>query len=88
MLLLECPWCGGRNASEFAYAGEPMPRPDPESAGPAEWRGYLYLRANRCGWTRERWYHRAGCRRFFEIERNTQTHELRPVGGGAGGPDE
>ena len=57
MILLPCPWCGPREATEFAHVGEVSTRPDPGSATPAQWRGYLYLRANPCGWTTESWYH-------------------------------
>ncbi len=77
MILLPCPWCGPRAATEFAHIGEVSARPDPGSATPAQWRGYLYLRANPCGWTRETWYHRAGCRRYITIERHTETNEVR-----------
>jgi sarcosine oxidase subunit delta len=77
MILLPCPWCGPRVASEFAHIGEVSVRPDPGSATPAQWRGYLYLRANPCGWTTENWYHRMGCRRFIKVERHTETNEVR-----------
>ena len=77
MILLPCPWCGPRVATEFAHIGEVSARPDPGSATPAQWRGYLYLRANPCGWTRETWYHRTGCRRYITVERHTETNEVR-----------
>jgi sarcosine oxidase, subunit delta len=78
MILLPCPWCGPRNVSEFHYAGELTPRPDPAAASPEQWRSYLYLRENRCGWRPERWYHRAGCRQYFTVERDTATNQTRP----------
>src|SRR6266516_1974629 len=49
MILLPCPWCGDREVSEFGYAGELVPRPDPGSATARQWRDYLYLRDNRRG---------------------------------------
>ena len=49
MILLPCAWCGPRDASEFQHVGEVPPRPGPAAATPAQWRGYLYLRANPCG---------------------------------------
>jgi heterotetrameric sarcosine oxidase delta subunit len=64
-------------ATEFAHIGEVSARPDPGSATPAQWRGYLYLRANPCGWTTETWYHRMGCRRYIKVERHTETNEVR-----------
>ena len=77
MMLVPCPWCGPRHAGEFGYVGEVQPRPDPTTATTTEWRDYLYLRHNRAGWTRERWYHRMGCRRYFVVERDTVTNEIR-----------
>ena len=92
MLLIPCPYCGPRNASEFAYRGEPRRRPDTAGARPDEWRDYLYGHTNRAGWVLEGWYHRAGCRRFIRVERHTVTNEIRwsgpaqasPAGGGDG----
>lgn len=77
MIMLPCPWCGQRNVSEFHYVGEATPRPDPNTVSPKQWRDYLYVRANRAGWQRENWYHRAGCRQYFGIERDTVTNEIR-----------
>lgn len=76
-MLLECPWCGPRNVSEFSHVGEQTSRPDPATADPAAWRAYLYLRSNPAGWTTETWYHRAGCRQHFVAERHTVTNEVR-----------
>jgi heterotetrameric sarcosine oxidase delta subunit len=76
MLLIPCPWCGPRNADEFGYVGEVVARPDPSAATPAQWRGYLYLRANGAGWTTERWFHRMGCRRYVTLRRHRVSHEV------------
>lgn len=78
MILLPCPWCGPRGVVEFGYVGEAKARPDPATAGPEQWRAYLYGRANPCGWTVESWYHRMGCRRYISVERHTLTNEVRP----------
>jgi heterotetrameric sarcosine oxidase delta subunit len=87
MILLPCPWCGPRDAAEFAHSGELTPRPDPGTAAPAQWRAYLYLRANTRGWVTETWYHRMGCRRFITVERHTETNETRmPPPGNAAAP--
>ena len=83
MILLPCPWCGPRPATEFAHVGEVSARPDPAGATPAQWRAYLYLRANPCGWTSETWYHRMGCRRFIRVERHTETNEVRSASAAA-----
>jgi heterotetrameric sarcosine oxidase delta subunit len=77
MILLPCPYCGPRNASEFRYAGEVSERPDPNETGVEEWRAYLYARNNPAGWITETWYHNAGCRQHFVTERHTMTNEVR-----------
>ena len=79
MMTIRCIHCGVRNVAEFRYAGESGSRPDPNAATPAEWHAYLYDQINRAGWTTERWFHASGCRRFFVIERHTETHEIRAV---------
>ncbi len=77
MMLVPCPWCGPRNASEFRYAGEARTRPDPATATPQQWRRYLYFHTNPAGWARENWYHSAGCRRYFPLERHHTSNETR-----------
>ena len=77
MILIPCPHCGPRNSSEFHYAGERAPRPDPNAASQTEWRAYLFDKRNPAGWTGEKWYHGFGCRRFLYVERHTVTNEIR-----------
>ena len=79
MLLIRCPWCGPRDETEFRYGGEAhIPRPaDPQAIDDAAWADYLFMRNNPKGWFRERWVHSAGCRRWFNAERQTVTHEIR-----------
>lgn len=77
MILLPCPHCGSRNVQEFRYVGEVAVRPDPNGTTPEEWRAYLYMRTNPAGWTVEKWFHRAGCRRYFVVERHTMSNEVR-----------
>lgn len=77
MIRIPCPYCGARNSSEFAYLGELTVRPPAGSTEPAEWRRYLYEKANPAGWTSEKWYHSSGCRKFFVAERHTVTNEVR-----------
>jgi heterotetrameric sarcosine oxidase delta subunit len=77
VILLPCPYCGPRNASEFHYVGELSQRPEPNGTNPEEWRAFLYLRENPAGWTTETWFHRAGCRQHFVVERHTVTNEVR-----------
>ncbi len=77
MLLIPCPNCGPRNASDLRHVGESVARPNPNTASPAEWRQYLYIRDNVADWNTETWYCTHGCRRFFKLERNTATNEFR-----------
>ena len=77
MILLPCPYCGARNASEFHYVGEVSTRPDPNATDAEGWRTFLYARANPAGWTTETWFHRAGCRQHLVVERHTVTNEVR-----------
>jgi heterotetrameric sarcosine oxidase delta subunit len=78
MLLIPCPWCGERAETEFSYGGEAgIARPaDPDALSDAEWADYLYHRSNPRGPHRERWNHSLGCRRWFEVERDTVTYEI------------
>ena len=77
MILLPCPYCGPRNASEFRYVGEVSERPDPNATGVEGWRAFLYARNNPAGWTTETWFHSAVCRQHLVVERHTTTNEVR-----------
>jgi heterotetrameric sarcosine oxidase delta subunit len=78
MLLIPCPWCGPRDDIEFYYGGEAhITRPaDPAALADREWAEYLYMRANPKGRIAERWVHSAGCRRWFNLVRDTTTHRI------------
>jgi sarcosine oxidase subunit delta len=73
--LLACPECGARDVGEFAYGGEITERPEGD-ASLRELTDYLYLRRNVAGVQREWWYHRLGCERWFQAERDTRTNEV------------
>ena len=77
MITIPCIHCGSRNVTEFRYSGELSSRPDPNRATPEQWHAYLFNKSNPAGWTTERWFHAAGCRRFFVLERHTVTNEIR-----------
>ncbi len=76
MLIVPCPHCGPRNASDLRYVGESKPRPDPGVTDPTEWRAYLYTQTNPAGPLRETWYCASGCRRYFVVERDTTTNQF------------
>ena len=78
MLLITCPHCGPREESEFACGGEAhIARPIVEnSITDAEFADYLFLRDNPKGMFLERWRHTAGCRRWFNVARDTVSHDI------------
>ena len=81
MLLISCPWCGPREESEFSYGGEAhIVRPkDPDTLSDLEWADYLFMRKNSSGRYLERWLHAAGCRRWFNAERDTVSYNIKSV---------
>jgi heterotetrameric sarcosine oxidase delta subunit len=79
MLLIPCPYCGPRNDVEFSPGGEAhIARPDPGVSDP-QWGEYLYFRKNIKGPQLERWFHAHGCRRWFNVARDSVTHEIKAV---------
>ncbi|MEQ9639750.1 MAG: sarcosine oxidase subunit delta [Alphaproteobacteria bacterium] len=81
MLLIECPWCGPRPESEFAAGGEAhVVRPaDPAALDDAAWADYVFMRKNPKGEHAERWVHGHGCRRWFNVLRDTVSHRILAV---------
>lgn len=78
MLKIECPWCGAREQTEFSCHGEAhILRPaDPAALSDEEWGAYLFLRKNPRGAHCERWMHAHGCRRWFNVARDTVSGEI------------
>jgi sarcosine oxidase, subunit delta len=81
MLNIDCPWCGNRHETEFHYGGEAhIARPEnPEMLSDKEWADFLFMRKNTKGLFQERWCHSNGCRRWFNVLRNTVSHEIVAV---------
>lgn len=81
MLRIPCPWCGIRDETEFRYGGQAhIERPaDPDALSDDAWAEYLFMRDNPKGAFAERWVHVAGCRRWFNLRRDTVTHEILAV---------
>jgi sarcosine oxidase, subunit delta len=81
MLQINCPWCGPRDETEFSYGGEAhIARPaDPYALSDAEWADYLFMRTNPKGVHREQWCHSHGCRRWFNVERDTVSYAILSV---------
>ena len=78
MLQIKCPNCGYRDEIEFSCGGEAhISRPDYSiSLTDKEWSEYLFLRSNPKGIFLERWVHSHGCRRWFNLVRDTVTNEI------------
>ncbi len=81
MLSIDCPWCGPRDEIEFTCGGEAhIARPrEPEALDDEAWADYLFNRANPKGPHAERWVHTHGCRRWFNVLRDTATNEILAV---------
>jgi heterotetrameric sarcosine oxidase delta subunit len=76
---MQCPWCGPRDEVEFRWGGESHVARPPESASDAEWTNYLFFRDNPKGRNFERWLHQYGCRRWFNVVRDTVSHKIVTV---------
>ena len=81
MLLLTCPWCGPRAESEFSPGGQAhIARPvDPAALDDDAWGAYVFNRTNPKGRHAERWVHSHGCRRWFNVVRDTVSHEILAI---------
>ena len=81
MMRIECPWCGVRDQTEFSCGGENhISRPEnPANTSDARWADYLFYRNNIKGLHYERWVHTYGCRQWFNVARDTVTHEIFEV---------
>ena len=65
MLLIDCPYCGPRAELEFSCGGEAhIARP---------------LNTESISTQYERWNHARGCRRWFNVARDTVTHKIYKV---------
>lgn len=81
MLIIKCPFCGEREQIEFSYGGEAhIARPTKSDAmSDEDWASYVFLRTNPKGLFAERWVHSAGCRKWFNMVRNTATDEILAI---------
>ena len=78
MFLIECPWCGNRDQTEFSCHGEAhIVRPEnPAELSDEAWGDYLFFRKNPMGVHHERWVHIHGCRRWFVVIRDTRNERI------------
>ncbi|UOK71238.1 sarcosine oxidase subunit delta [Ancylobacter polymorphus] len=75
---IPCPYCGARDAHEFAYLGDAtLTRPDPAAPDAEQaFHDYVYQRDNPAGAHEEWWYHASGCRQWLRVARDTRTHAI------------
>jgi len=73
MLWLPCPTCGSRPVEEFRYGGELPGVPESVTDPDARDVDYVWFFDNVEGPADERWFHHAGCRRWFGLRRDTAT---------------
>ena len=81
MILIDCPNCGPRDEVEYHYGGQahvPYPE-DPNALSDEEWARYLFYRENPKGLFAERWVHSGGCRKWFNVVRDTVTYRIEKV---------
>ena len=81
MFLINCPYCGEREQAEFSCGGEAhIVRPkNPPDLTDDQWSEYLFMRKNIKGIQIERWNQTNGCRRWFNVARNTATDEILKI---------
>ena len=79
MLLIPCPYCGPRDEIEFRWGGDAHVERPALSVSDQAWADYLFLRRNPKGPSRERWLHAAGCRQWFNLVRDSATHQVTAV---------
>lgn len=81
MLQIECPWCGPCDEQEFSYGGEALgQRSRDTDAVSDEGRGdSLFLHTNTRGLHAEQWCHSRGCRRWFNVARDSVTYRIQRV---------
>jgi sarcosine oxidase subunit delta len=79
MLRIECPYCGLRDEPEFSFGGEANITRPAAGASDTEWADYLFFRSNPKGEHAERWCHTYGCGQWFNVVRDTVTHEIKGV---------
>jgi sarcosine oxidase subunit delta len=76
MMQIPCIHCGPRDENEFTCGGTShMARPGLEQDD-RTWGEYLFFRDNPKGLHCERWRHTLGCGQWFNLVRNTVTHEI------------
>ncbi|MEM6624094.1 MAG: sarcosine oxidase subunit delta [Pseudomonadota bacterium] len=77
MIRINCPFLGLRDQTEFTYEGDATVKYPALDASEDDWFEAVFLRDNPRGKHREYWRHVSGL--YFEVERDTLTHEITDV---------
>ena len=81
-MLINHPFLGPRDSSEFVYLGDAnlINRPNwQEDSALEQFVDYGYLRDNIAGVHRELWFHEYGDRSWLVVTRDTVSHEITEV---------
>lgn len=78
-LRIVCPNCGSRPYTEFLCDGEVKRAPGVLADPHEDDFDRVWMRENVAGRQLERWFHRAGCRRWLSVERDTVTNDVHRV---------
>jgi len=76
---IPCILCGPRDEHEFVCGGTSHLTRPPLDADDDRWGEYLFFRDNPKGLHLERWRHVLGCGTWFNVARDTVTHEIKAV---------
>jgi heterotetrameric sarcosine oxidase delta subunit len=79
MMQIPCIRCGLRDENEFVCGGTSHLRRPELTETDESWGHYLFFRENPKGLHLERWRHVQGCGVWFNLARDTVTHEVRSV---------
>ncbi len=80
MLRINCPFCGERDHTEFAYGGDATKTcPDLSNTDHEAWMEYVFYRDNPKGAHLEYWQHTQGCRSWLKVRRDTVTHVITEI---------
>jgi sarcosine oxidase, subunit delta len=79
MMHIPCIHCGLRDENEFVCGGTSHIARPPLESSDRVWGEYLFFRDNPKGLHLERWRHAFGCGQWFNVVRNTVTHEIIKV---------
>jgi sarcosine oxidase subunit delta len=79
MMQVPCICCGPRDENEFVCGGASHMRRPSLADSDENWGHYLFFRENPKGLHLERWRHVQGCGLWFNLARDTVTHEVKSV---------